>query len=151
VSVSEEIRARVRLEAQDRCGYCLSQQRFVLGWLEIDHLLPQAKGGTDVENNLWLAYRLCNNYKGVQTEALDPKTGQQIPLFNPRLDNWWTHFCWSEDGTQILGLTPCGRATVNALQLNNAIALTVRRAWVSAGWHPPSPDPQQQDIPSGQG
>ncbi|MCC5650304.1 hypothetical protein LC609_10735 [Nostoc sp. XA013] len=30
------------------------------------------------------------------------------------------------------------RATVLALQLNNPYAVTVRQAWVSAGWHPPT-------------
>jgi 5-methylcytosine-specific restriction endonuclease McrA len=42
------------------------------------------------------------------------------------------------DGTHILGRTPCGRATVLALRLNNMIAVTVRRQWTSVGWHPPS-------------
>ena len=44
---------------------------------------------------------------------------------------------FNEDGTEIIGKTPCERATVIALQLNNLIAVTVRRQWVSAGWHPP--------------
>lgn len=40
--VSEEVRLRVRAQAGDRCGYCLSPQRLVLGWLEIEHILPTA-------------------------------------------------------------------------------------------------------------
>jgi HNH endonuclease len=36
------------------------------------------------------------------------------------------------------GLTPVGRATVEALRINNEIAVEVRRNWVLAGWHPPS-------------
>ncbi len=38
---------------------------------------------------------------------------------------------------RIIGKTPCGRATVIALQLNNWIAVMVRREWIAAGWHPP--------------
>jgi len=38
----------------------------------------------------------------------------------------------------IVGLTPVGRATVEALRLNNEIAVEVRRNWVLVGWHPPS-------------
>jgi hypothetical protein len=34
-------------------------------------------------------------------------------------------------------LTSCGRATVNALRLNNKLALVVRNNWIKAGWHPP--------------
>ena len=94
-------------------------------------------GGSDRESNLWLACRLCNNGKGAQTQALDPVTGRRVKLYNPRRQRWRAHFAWSEDGTRILGKTPCGRATVLALQLNNLIAVMVRREWVSAGWHPP--------------
>jgi hypothetical protein len=102
--------------------------------LEIDHLNPIAHGGAD-EDNLWLACRMCNNFKS--TYGNDPLTNQHIPLFNPRKQRWVEHFIWSEDGTQIIGLTPCGRATVIVLQLNNIIAVMVRREWVGAGWHPP--------------
>jgi hypothetical protein len=41
------------------------------------------------------------------------------------------------DGTRIIGRTPVGRATVEALRLNNEVAVEVRRNWVLAGWHPP--------------
>jgi hypothetical protein len=80
---------------------------------------------------------MCNNFKGTQTHALDPLTGRRVRLFNPRTQRWSRHFHWSADGTQIIGRTATGRATVVALQLNNVIAVMVRRAWVSAGWHLP--------------
>ncbi|BAZ03268.1 HNH endonuclease (plasmid) [Tolypothrix tenuis PCC 7101] len=136
-SISDELRAKIRAQAGDHCGYCLSLQKYVLGILEIEHIIPTAKGGTNEEENLWLACRLCNSYKGVQTEAVDPLTGRTVKLFNPRQQKWSQHFQWSEDGSQIIGCTACGRATVVALQLNNIIAVTVRQQWVIAGWHPP--------------
>jgi HNH endonuclease len=116
--LSEEIKARVRREARDRCGYCLSQQKYVLGRLEIDHIIPKALDGTDDEDNLWLACRLCNGYKGIQVRGKDPLTGEIVPLYNPRERNWNEHFIWREDGAYIEGLTNRGRATVEALQLN---------------------------------
>ena len=73
----------------------------------------------------------------MKTEADDAVTGQRVALLNPRLDKWPEHFEWSADGTRIIGRIPKGRATVAALQLNSLIAVTVRREWVSAGWHPP--------------
>jgi hypothetical protein len=112
----------------------------VLGPLEIEHLLPRAAGGTDDEANLWLACRLCNNAKRTQTHAIDPYSGRRVRLFNPRVQRWRRHFYWSVDGTQIIGRTASGRATAIALQLNNLIAVMVRHAWVSAGWHPPTED-----------
>lgn len=131
------VRERVRRAAADCCGYCLSRQELVLGRLHLEHIIPSAKGGTDDEENLWLACSLCNSYKGTQTTAIDPLTSDEVPLFNPRRQSWSEHFRWVEGGTQIEGLTPCGRATVVALQLNNVLAITVRRGWVRAGWHPP--------------
>jgi hypothetical protein len=135
--VSADTRARVFDAAGNRCGYCQSPQHLVMGWLEVEHIVPVSCGGSDEEENLWVACRLCNGFKGTQTTGYDPHTGNRVRLFNPREQQWSRHFAWSEDGTQILGLTRSGRATVLCLQLNNLIAVTVRRHWVSVGWHPP--------------
>jgi len=132
-----ELQRQIREEADNRCGYCLSPQHLVLGPLEIEHIHPRCKGGMDEARNLWLACRMCNNFKATQTSANDPQTVQNVALFNPRQDEWSQHFRWSEDGVHILGITACGRATVIALQLNNIVATTVRQNWVQAGWHPP--------------
>lgn len=134
---SAELRARIRNQAGNRCGYCQSHQDYLPWTLEIEHIIPLAKGGSDEEANLWMACHTCNLHKGVKTRASDPLTGRDIRLFNPRRQQWSRHFNWSADGTQIIGRTACGRATVVALNLNNLLAVTVKRNWVSAGWHPP--------------
>lgn len=136
-SISEAVRDRIREQANNQCGYCRSLQKYVLGILEIEHIIPKAAGGTDEEDNLWLSCRLCNSYKGAQTHGKDPLTRRSVRLFNPRSQKWSRHFAWSDEGVQIIGRTACGRATVAALQLNNAYAVAVRQAWVSVGWHPP--------------
>lgn len=105
--------------------------------LEIEHIRPKAAGGSDDVDNLWLACRLCNNFKSDLTHHADPQSGRRVALFHPRRQKWRSHFRWNDDGTQIVGKTACGRATVAALQLNNLVAVTVRRYWVQAGWHPP--------------
>ena len=84
--ISDALRKQIRTEARNRCGYCLSLQKYVLGILEIDHIVPQAKRGTDDPNNLWLACRLCNGYKGVQTTALDPKTAKTTGFLIPETE-----------------------------------------------------------------
>jgi hypothetical protein len=129
---------RVRAAARHRCGYCLSPQRLVMARLEVEHVIPLARGGTDEESNLWLSCPLCNRSKGDRTAATDPETGAVEPLFHPRRQRWSDHFGWSEDGLRILGRTPTGRATVAALHLDDdPDALIVRSYWVLAGWHPP--------------
>lgn len=136
-TVPEETRRRVREAAGDTCGYCLSPQRLVMSRLEIEHIVPRARGGGDEEMNLWLSCGLCNRYKGAQVEATDSLTREVVPLYNPRMNIWQEHFSWSADGAKIIGLTLVGRATVVALNLNNEVAVEVRRNWVLAGWHPP--------------
>jgi len=105
--------------------------------LTMEHIIPQAKGGGTVEENLWLSCRLCNEAKGVLTEAVDPISSTVAPLFNPRTQVWAEHFAWSEDGAQVIGRTPTGRATVVALKLNSELHVRARAIWVEAGWHPP--------------
>lgn len=103
-----------------------------------DHLRPFAMGGPTVEWNLWLSCRRCNEFRGMLIEALDPLSGELAALFNPRQQHWNEHFRWGEDGTEIIGLTPIGRATVAALRMNNLEIVAARRLWVSVGWWPPS-------------
>ena len=82
--VAEEVRQRIREQADNRCGYCLNPQHLVLGTLEIEHLIPRSRGGSDEEDNLWLACRLCNSFKAGQVCAHDPVTHREVALFNPR-------------------------------------------------------------------
>ncbi len=136
--IPADVARRVREAAGYRCGYCRSPQRLVLARLEIEHIIPLAAGGSDDEPNLWLACPLCNKAKSSRTEAADPQSGLLERVFNPRTDAWAEHFRWSDDGLQIIGLTPIGRATVAALHLDDdPDALEVRSYWIQAGWHPP--------------
>lgn len=80
--IPKNIKRRVRAAARDRCGYCRGVQKYILGKLELDHIEPEARGGTDDEENLWLACRLCNGFKGTQTHGRDLLTGRRVRLFN---------------------------------------------------------------------
>lgn len=139
IYISTALDQSVRKEAGQRCGYCLSPQSLVMARLEIEHIIPLSLGGKTEEGNLWLACPLCNRYKGNKTTAIDPVTGQEVPLFNPRHQRWQQHFQWSDDGLRIVGISDVGRATVVALHLDDdPDALLVRSYWVLAGWHPPN-------------
>lgn len=135
--IPAELRRRVAEDAGHHCGYCLSDELLTGVPLTVDHIIPTAKAGETVRDNLWLACRPCNEYKGMETHALDPETGELAALFNPRQQDWFGHFVWSNNGTQVLGITSAGRATVAALQLNRPLLVRARRRWVAAGWHPP--------------
>lgn len=60
-----------------------------------------------------------------------------VSLFHPHRQVWEEHFKWSEDGTELVGLTPIGRATIAALKMNCPQLIRVRRMWVKVGEHPP--------------
>jgi hypothetical protein len=54
-----------------------------------------------------------------------------------RAKNCCEHFEWREYFTEIIGISPSGRATVNRLQLNREGLVNLRRILVDAGLHPP--------------
>ena len=135
--LSRSLDKEIRREAQNRCGYCLGEQKYILAWLEIEHILPRSKGGVSTKENLWLACPYCNTFKGSQTHGMDPATKKTVVLFNPRSQIWKSHFEFGPDQASIIGKTMCGRATVNALSLNYELALQTRRLWVRVGWYPP--------------
>jgi 5-methylcytosine-specific restriction endonuclease McrA len=95
--VSERLKIKIRQQADDRCGYCQSLQKYVWGTLEIEHIIPKSKGGSNDQQNLWLACRPCNLYKSDQTHGIDPITEENSALFNPRTQQWREHFSWSDD------------------------------------------------------
>ena len=132
-----KLRPAIAAAANHRCGYCQTQEVVSGVPLTVEHIVPTLQGGTYEEENLWLSCRLCNEAKGAQTQKADPQTGQLILLFNPRTQQWTDHFTWSEDGVIILGLTPDGRATILALDLNSEFRMRSRALWVEIGKHPP--------------
>lgn len=135
--VPEAIRRIVGARAGDYCEYCRCFGQFATESFTVEHIKPRQAGGeTTLENLAWSCFG-CNSHKHTKTQAIDPQTNQKEPLYNPRQQVWTEHFCWSSDFTQIIGKTPCGRATVEALRLNRAGVVNLRRLLSMAGLHPP--------------
>ena len=122
----------------DLCAYCQTSIHNTGQPLTIDHIQPRSLEGSSTYQNLCLACRRCNEFKGNKVKAIDPLTGQNIPLFHPRRDTWSEHFKWDATGTRLRGITQIGRATIVALNINNEVIVNARYRWVSVGWHPPS-------------
>jgi hypothetical protein len=132
-AVPRALREQVAAEARHRCGYCLTDQGVSGAQMHIEHIVPRVRGGPTVRPNLWLSCAWRNSFKGTRVAALDPVTGVEVPLFNPRDQVWSAHFQWDQGGTWIVGLTPAGRATVEALRLNNPYIVPARRLGALAG------------------
>ena len=137
---SAEVRRRIAERANDCCEYCHAHSFLALAVVtsfEIEHIIPKSKGGTDEEDNLAFSCPRCNRLKSNRTEAIDLQTKLVVSLFNPRQQRWHEHFAHSEDGTQIIGITPEGRATAQLLRFNDPRVVRTRRAWVILGLYPP--------------
>jgi 5-methylcytosine-specific restriction endonuclease McrA len=90
--VGESLRLLVTLRANGRCEYCQSPEAYATERFSVEHVRPRAVGGLTRFENLALACQGCNGHKSAKVEAIDPKTGETIRLFNPRADQWEQHF-----------------------------------------------------------
>jgi len=98
-----------------------------VGQFPIDHVIPRSSGGRTELGNLALACPHCNASKWAHTHGVDAVSGETVALFNARTQSWTQHFRWSgQDACFIEGITACGRATVNRLQLNHPDMLQTR-------------------------
>lgn len=136
--ISVELRRQVADRAKGCCAYCRSAERLMGVTFEMDHITPESAGGLTVLENLCLSCPVCNRFKTNRLLASDPVTQEVIALFHPLREEWYHHFQWIENGTQLLGLTPIGRATIVALHMNRDAIIQLRRYWVMLGLHPPA-------------
>jgi HNH endonuclease len=134
-SIPAGLRRRVVIRAGDRCEYCGLAQDSQEATFHIDHIVPRTAGGRTETNNLALACVSYSLRKEARRSGRDPQTGRTVPLFNPRLQRWASHFRW--DGFMVVGLTPTGRTTVASLRLNRPTILAIRAEEAAHGRHPP--------------
>mgnify|MGYP001362519302 CR=1 FL=1 len=125
---------------------------------EIEHIVPRARW-SDYQAGVFPALRrrdrlalsspdhiakyawacfFCNNAKGGRA-----RLAKDARLFDPRYDHWPNHFAFlaSSHYSVILGLTPIGQATVEALKLNGGgpeSPLVARHVAIMNGDYPPS-------------
>jgi hypothetical protein len=116
----------VESRAARRCEYCRMHQSLQGATFHVEHVVPRSRGGYFQFDNLAWACPSCNLHKGNRIDVIDPDTGGQVQLFNPRLDNWDGHFRW--DGYRIVGRTPTGRGTAAALDFNHPRRIQIRQA-----------------------
>ncbi|MBK6903909.1 MAG: HNH endonuclease [Saprospirales bacterium] len=129
--IPARIKESIRSRAKSRCEYCLSPEDFSTYNFSADHIIPSAKDGNDDLENLAFSCQGCNSHKYDKIEAEDPATNEVATLFNPRKNNWNDHF------SEIIGKTPTGRATVEALKLNRERLILLRKGLFKIGEHPP--------------
>lgn len=126
-----ELREVVRGRAFDRCEYCHLPHQSQRMPFHVEHIIAKQHGGSDDLDNLAWSCDRCNAYKGPNLSSIDPHTGDIVPLFHPRRNNWQDHF--AVEDARIEGVSPTGRATVHILQMNAKRRVEVRRELIEEG------------------
>lgn len=131
------LRRVVAARADGYCEYCRSLERFATESFTVDHVIPRAAGGENtLENLAWSCFG-CNSFKHTKTQGTDLETGETVALYNPRQQVWEEHFGWSDHLREVVGLTACGRITVEALRFNRMGLMNLRGVLAKSGLHPP--------------
>jgi HNH endonuclease len=119
-----------------RCEYCRAPEIVFNFPFEVEHIVPQAHGGPDDDDNLALACHSCNLFKSDSETGRDKEAQVEVALFHPRRDSWEDHFRVDAETTEIHGLTAVGRAAVQRLQINRSRQITARRRWIALDLFP---------------
>lgn len=139
MAISQAQKEHLSERANNRCEYCLLHENHSAKKHEPDHIIPKKHNGKDNLDNLAWACFQCNRYKGSEVAAFDPQTGNLTALFNPRRDNWDSHF-YIEAGS-IKAKTEIGRVTELILQLNRPTRVQVRLSLIKARLYPENEPP----------
>ena len=126
----------VAARARYRCEYCHAPEVIASFPFEVEHVVPVSRGGANDLDNLALACRACNLFKSNHIEAVDPESGEIVPLFHPRLHLWEEHFAWDAEQGLLMGRTAIGRATASLLQFDTPQQQEARRLWIRLGLFP---------------
>ena len=137
MKISKKIKLFVLKRANFICEYCLIPASHSPQPFNGEHITPQSKDGSDDMDNLASSCGGCNSHKYNKTHAPDPFDGKMVALFHPRQMQWYQHFTWSSDCTEVIGLTDTGRATVKTLHLNRIGLKNLRKLLLKEGLHPP--------------
>ncbi|HUG89703.1 MAG TPA: HNH endonuclease [Planctomycetaceae bacterium] len=124
MTVPTDLWHQVRERADFACEYCGITESDAGGELTVDHIRPQAHGGTDEPENLLYCCHRCNLYKA---DYWPTHSGDQH-LWNPRHEAASGHLMQLGDGTPH-ALTEVGALTLKRLRLNRQplVAHRVRR------------------------
>ena len=129
-------RQRVIDRARGCCEYCQMPDEYDVRTFQVDHIRSKKHRGPTVLSNLCYSCLPCNSYKGSDVSGYDPESGELVPLFNPRAQDWCEHFEWN--GPVLTGKSRTGRATITLLRINDADRVAHRRMLMVADVFPPS-------------
>lgn len=130
--IPSRLRAEVFARDGGCCTWCHLAQLGHGATFHVDHIRPRCRGGVTAIDNLALQCPSCSLHKSDRIDAVDPLTGEIVPLFHPLAQAWRDHFRLEEDGV-CTGLSEVGRATASALGMNQPIPRFARACQLALG------------------
>jgi hypothetical protein len=122
--------------AYHRCEYCHAPESIFNVVFEVEHVIPVSAGGASTADNLALACRSCNSFKGSRSKYIDLESSEEERFYHPRRDRWEEHFLVDSESSVILALSSIGRVTVIAFKMNGQAQITARQLWIQLGLFP---------------
>ena len=113
---------------------------------EIDHIASLKHGGGNEAENLAFACPHCNQHKGSDLITFLDAYDDIVSLFNPRLQNWHSHF--DTDNGEIIPKTRTGQATAKLLRFNEPDLLIIRKLLTQLGRYPSTSRNTANDLTS---
>lgn len=132
--VGAGLRRLVAERAGHRCEYCLIREEDTFFGCEVDHVVSTKHGGATAEDNQAYACTACNRRKGSDLGSILRRTGELIRFFNPRTEEWGTHFELS--GARIEPRTGGGEVTSIIFKFNDEERILEREELISQGRYP---------------
>ena len=136
-AIPKTIRKQVIERDERRCRYCGLAQLGQAAVFHVNHIVPKSRGGLTEEANLALQCPYCSLHKSDKITATDSWNGGTVSLFDPLRQSWDEHFQLNASGV-LDGKTPTGRATIEALRMNDALPRIARTVQIALGFLTPT-------------
>ncbi len=124
----------VMVRAGSRCEYCRVLEYLSSFDYHVDHIIGVQHGGPNSLNNLAYVCSPCNWKKGPNISTILDLNGPLVPLFNPRTQDWFTHF--EVKNGVLRPLTLVAEATIKLLELNLPNKIEERFEMMLSGFYP---------------
>jgi hypothetical protein len=132
--ISENMRLMVAQNAHFKCEYCGIHEDDQFYTFQVDHIISLKHGGKTILINLAYTCSVCNQNKGSDLGTFLPNSKRLIRLFNPRKDNWSSHFTIGYG--EIIPKTLIAAATIKVLDINNIDRIILRQGLIDEGRYP---------------
>lgn len=135
MSNSRHLRKLIAVRAGYKCEYCRILEYLSNYEYHLEHIIGVQHGGSNLPDNLAYACSWCNWKKGPNIATILQPDHTLIPLFNPRVQNWFDHFSISYDGI-LIARSIVGQATIKLLELNHPDKIEERKSLLNSGFFP---------------